>query len=102
MSGQAVNIMSIEHPKYSTGNKQSINPSALLRRSEPGYQHPTWEDVRALKEISGETGGDLARRVDVDPRQWRRWTAPPNANNSGSIPYAAWRLLLLELNIVQH
>lgn len=93
--------MSIDSPTYVTGKPTNINPAALLRRADPAYQPPTWEDVRALKEISGETGGALAKRVDVDPRQFRRWTAPPDASNNRPIPYAAWRLLLLELGLAE-
>src|SRR5690625_1310334 len=97
-----VTAMSEEYPTYRTANSDTeVNPRTLLRSTDPGYERPTYADLRALKDRSGETGGRLAQRVGVDPRTWRKWTAPPEAKNAQQIPYAAWRLLLVELGVVE-
>src|SRR5690625_5728177 len=94
--------MSEGDPLYRTANSDTaITPRALLRSDDPAYQRPTYQDLRALKDRSGETGGSLAQRLAVDPRTWRKWTAPPEAKNAQQIPYAAWRLLLVERGVVE-
>lgn len=38
--------------------------------------------------------------VGVDPRTVRKWTAPAEAKNHRDIPYAAWRLFLQYVGVV--
>jgi hypothetical protein len=78
-------------------------PSAatLLRYGEPDYQAPTWQDVRNLVKSSGMTGEQIAQLVGVAGRTVRKWQSPPDTSNHAPIPYSAWRLLLLETNIVK-
>src|SRR5690554_1449059 len=94
--------MSEERGHYSLGARvQRVNPSSLYRSVDARYKAPTFEDVRALKALSGETGSELAARLGVDARAWRRWTAPPGSVSAHAIPYPAWRLLLIELGVVE-
>jgi hypothetical protein len=86
---------------YNVPGRAKLRPGTLLRFTDPAYEAPTHEDLRALKEISGKTGGELAALVGLqDARTFRKWTAPPEANQRAQIPYAAWRLMLIELGMV--
>ena len=70
----------------------------LLRFADPDYEAPTAMDVRALKEVSGKTAQELCDLVGVeDKRSWRRWQQRPGEPGARQIPYAVWRLLLIEL-----
>jgi len=93
--------MSEEIPSYGANTAAKIKPACLHRYSDPEYQPPGYEDVVALKSVSGRTGGDLAKLAGVEPRTFRKWVAPPDARNSAKIPYSAWRLLLIELGLVE-
>jgi len=94
--------MSEERATYRTSKSPGKLPGGtLLKYTDPGYQEPTFEDVRTLKEISGKTGRELSELVGLkDNRTFRKWTAPPGASQKAQIPYSAWRLLLIELGIV--
>lgn len=50
---------------------------------------PTPFQLRAVVTASGESGSEIARRIGVTPRQWRRWLSDPDEGAS-RIPYAAW------------
>jgi hypothetical protein len=79
-----------------------ITPAALLPYTDDRYQAPTPADVRALKSLSGLTGRELCLLAGVeDPRTWRRWSQESSEAGARQIPYSAWRLLLLEMNLVQ-
>lgn len=94
--------MSEERGHYTLDSReQQLNPNSLYRSVDVRYEAPTFEDVRALKALSGETGSGLASRLGVDPRAWRRWAAPPESASAQAIPYPAWRLLLIELGVVE-
>lgn len=93
--------MSEEHPKYQAGDAGGITPGALLPFTDPEYSPPTPADVRALKARSGKTGRELCAIVGMeDHRTWRRWSQDADAAGHRKIPYSAWRLLLLELDLV--
>ncbi len=81
----------------------SIGPrkELLLQFSNPNYEFPTSEDVKALVKQFNLTGGSVATLTGVEPRTVRKWMAPDSAANHSKIPYAAWRLLLLELGLVK-
>lgn len=94
--------MSEQHPKYATKNEAKLRESTLKRFDEDGYEHPTGDDVRALKAVSGLTGRELCTIAGVaDQRSWRRWSQDAADAGARQIPYSAWRLLLLELGIVK-
>jgi hypothetical protein len=42
----------------------------------------------------------IAQVTGVTPRTVRKWLAPPEAENHALVPYAAWRLLLIETGVV--
>lgn len=93
--------MSEENAVYRINTKPRNLPAAtLLKFNDLNYQSPTAEDVRTLKDISEKTGRELGELVGVEPRTFRKWTAPESANQKTKIPYAAWRLLLIELNLI--
>ena len=86
---------------YNVPGRPKLRPGTLLRFTDPAYEAPTHEDLRALKELSGKTGGELSAIAGLqDSRTFRKWTAPPEANQRSQIPYAAWRLILIELGMV--
>lgn len=87
--------MTEERATYSSGQLK-LRPQTRLKIEHPDFEAPNDSDVRALKDITGMTGGELARMVGVDARTWRAWSAPQSAERRQRIPYAAWRLLLIE------
>tara|TARA_R110000772_G_scaffold155953_1_gene267037 strand:+ start:2103 stop:2459 length:357 start_codon:yes stop_codon:yes gene_type:complete len=94
--------MSEDHAKYTVSTAPpALRPGTLLRFTDAGYQAPGAQDVRTLKAISGKTGRELTELVGIaDQRTFRKWTAPEGASQRSQIPYAAWRLLLIELGLV--
>jgi len=54
-----------------------------------GWTGPTTEQLRGLIASIDMSGAEVARRIGVAPRQWRRWLADPKAGQS-RIPYPAW------------
>ena len=87
---------------YTTStSKLQITSKHLLKYDEPGYVPPSYKEVKLLKDMSGMTGGQLANLAGVNQRTFRKWLAPPEAQNSAQIPYAAWRLLLIECGIIE-
>lgn len=92
--------MSIDKPTYKTTD-HTINPAALLPYSNPEYQAPTFEDVKAAKQESGLSAADIGRLVGVEGRTVRKWLAPPSVQNSARMPYAAWRLLLTHCGLAK-
>jgi hypothetical protein len=82
-----------------------MTPAAatLLPFDSPHYRHPGPDDVRAvlalLKPRYG-TAAAIAGLTGVTARAVRRWLAAPPAKSAAHIPYAAWRLLLIEAGLV--
>ncbi|TQK07839.1 transcriptional regulator [Herbaspirillum sp. SJZ107] len=75
-------------------------PATLLPFHDVGFVAPTYTDVRALTQRYKLTGAAVARITGVLPRTVRKWHAPPETTNHSPIPYAAWRLLLIEAGAV--
>ena len=104
--------MSQEHPVY--GGHSSVphtleaftNRHCTLRYDDPQYQPPEPEEVAALIAIMGWSQNDVAKKTGV---KWdwkkgsstvRRWKTSKSSREHRDIPYAAWRLLLLESGVV--
>ena len=91
-----------EHAEYNVVRKDLNNiRAATLKPFNEGWAQPTWEEVRSVLVIAGKhvgkdklTGKQAANLVGVNPRQVRKWTAPPDSSNFAPIPYAPWRLLI--------
>lgn len=77
------------------------NPATLRLFRDPAFVAPSYCDVRIITPRHELTGSAVARIMGVTPRTVRKWLAPPNAQNHSPIPYAAWRLLLIEMGIVE-
>lgn len=83
-----------------SGLTEGPKRESLLPFNSPEYQPPSWVEVRAVVRRLRMTGSELADFVGVQPRTVRKWLAPPDAANNSPIPYAAWRLVLVEAGIV--
>lgn len=83
------------------GNRPAPRPGTLLPFHDPDFIPPTYEDLRAVNQQYGLTGAEVAQRKGVSSRTVRKWLAPPQAANHSPIPYAAWRLLLIEIGAVR-
>lgn len=96
--------MSEQHADYNVENAtERITEAALLPFTDDRYEHPTAADVRALKALSRLTGRQLCLLAGVeDLRTWRRWSQEEGEKGARKIPYSAWRLLLIELNLVDN
>lgn len=75
-------------------------PATLLPFRDPEFVAPTHIDVRAITQRYKLTGSAVASLTGVLPRTVRKWLAPPGVANHAAIPYAAWRLLLIEVGLV--
>lgn len=84
-----------------SGLFEGPNPAALLPFHDPQFTAPTYLDIRAITHKYGLSGADVSRITGVLPRTVRKWLAPPDAANHTDVPYAAWRLLLIETGEVQ-
>lgn len=77
-------------------------PATLYLFTNPAYQVPEPEDVRAVIQILDLTADQVADLVGVkDGRAVRRWLASPASKTHAKIDYATWRLLLLEAGLVR-
>jgi len=84
-----------------SGLSEGPKPASLLPFSDPDFKPPTHIDIRAVTQRFGLTGTDLARLTGVLPRTVRKWLAPPDIANHSPMPYAAWRLLLIESSLAR-
>lgn len=80
--------------------EEDPRPATLLPFHDPGFVAPTYIDVRAVTQRYKLTGAAVARITGVLPRTVRKWHASPAVANHAPIPYAAWRLLLIEAGLV--
>lgn len=71
-----------------------IRPETL-QRFGAGWETPTPDDVRELLRSQGWTGSVAANIAGVHSRTVRKWTG-----GEREIPYAAWRLLVMEAGLV--
>jgi len=60
------------------------------------YTPPTPAELREFMRTHGLSGTATANLVGVTSRSVRYWLADPAMPNHRQIPYAAWRLLLVE------
>jgi len=84
-----------------SGLPEGPRSATLLPFHDPGFVAPTHADIRALTQRHDLTGSAVARITGVSPRTVRKWHAPPEADNHSPVPYAAWRLLLIETGTVK-
>jgi hypothetical protein len=76
------------------------HPDTLRPFGDKQYRQPDEQDTRAVIQMLG-TADQIAVLVGVkDARAVRRWVASPGARTRAPIPYAAWRLMLLEAGLV--
>lgn len=87
-------------------NDLAQRPCARLF-SDPEYVPPTPEEVDGLIKLMGWSQVDTAKiaGVNYDSKKGsptvRRWRTSENNPEHRSIPYAAWRLMLLTAGIVE-
>lgn len=93
--------MSETRALYGVSGQTGPNPSSLLPFHDPGFLAPTHEDLRAITQRFNLTGAGVSRLTGVLSRTVRKWMAAPTAANHSPMPYAAWRLLLIETGTVQ-
>lgn len=83
-----------------TGNFDGIRIETRVKYSE-GWIQPTHLEVRTIISKLGLTGSEAANITGVSPRTVRKWQADPEGvdakKSAQKIPYAAWRLLVIEL-----
>jgi hypothetical protein len=77
-----------------------LRPETLLRYTDERYSAATWEDVRDFMRLTELTGSRAGEIVGVSARKIRRWLCAPGSEDYQPIPYAVWRLLLLETGFV--
>lgn len=75
-----------------------MRPDVMLPFGE-GWQQPTPGEVRELLSSQGWTGSQAAKIAGVATRTVRHWVAPIEQNGARPIPYAAWRLFLIEAGL---
>lgn len=78
----------------------AIQSSTKLRFDDPAYTAPKAEDLRELMRQKNLSGSTVARLVGVTPRTVRKWATRAGMPNSAEIPYAVWRLLLIETGVL--
>lgn len=98
---------------YDTGNPLPLTLDAFKKRdcarlySDDRYQSPTPEEVGQLIKLAGWSQNDAAKKVGVksDPKKGsstiRKWKSNKAREDHRSIPYSAWRLMLLEAGVVE-
>ena len=75
-----------------TDELDGIRSTTMLLYTHPDYTPPTPDEVKALLKDMKLTGKEAAKILGVSSgRTIRKWTG-----GTTKIPYAAWRLLLLE------
>jgi DNA-binding transcriptional regulator YiaG len=72
----------------------AIRQGSLLLFTNPGYQQPSPNELRAVLNAGGLTGATAAALVGVSGRTLRKWTS-----GDRDIPYSAWRLLIISLGL---
>jgi len=97
----------IKNYEYNRKDLKDIRASTLLPYGS-GWEKPTPDEIRLLFEIGGEligkaklTGSIVGGITGADARSVRRWTAEEGSKGHKYISYAAWRLLLIYVGIVE-
>jgi len=82
--------------------------ACTLAYSDPGYESPAPDQVDSLIKAMGWSQTDVAKLVGVSysPNKGstavRKWRTAVGSPEHRAIPYAAWRLMLLEAGLAQH
>ena len=74
-----------------------LRPGTLQPYQSGDFVEPSTDEIRYLLRSQKWTGADAAAIVGVDSRTIRRWTG-----GERGMPYAAWRLLLIEAGLIGH
>lgn len=82
-----------------------INLNSLRHCSDNRFEHPTASEVKELRKLCNLTQIDVAKIVGVSYTKRgsstvAKWETCEIKQDHRRIPYSAWRLLLLELEIV--
>jgi hypothetical protein len=85
---------------YEGDELEELRPATLLRFVDQDYSKPSPGDVRALLHLKNLTASMAADLTGVSSRTVRKWTSQTDSPNHAPIPYAAWRILLIETGIV--
>lgn len=91
--------MSEERGVYRVNGPQGrlpIRPETRLEYANPKYETPTPDEVRAVLKAGALTGSAAGDLVGVSGRTVRKWTG-----GEQGISYAAWRLLLMYIGVVE-
>lgn len=75
--------------------KNQLNPKTLKPFNQ-GFQYPSGEEIKALINQSGFTGGHIGELIGVNPRRVREWQGLKNP-----IYYSEWRLLSALLGLIK-
>lgn len=102
--------MSEENVKYIIDNAPSLESfkglDCVQLYSDPLYKPPTPAQIDDLIKAAGWSQSDTAKLVGVSYSAGkgsgtiRKWRAPVESKEHRSIPYAAWRLLLINAGVV--
>lgn len=88
-------------PYLVSGLSEGPKQETLLAYDDPNYCEPSWNDIRAVVQMTGLTGAEIAALVGVGARTVRKWVSPPESSNHTPMPYAPWRLLLIAAHLVR-
>lgn len=88
-------------PYLVSGLSEDPNRCTLLKYTDPDFSEPTQRDILCvIRKLGNLTGSEIAGRAGVDSRTVRKWLSPPESPNHKHMPYAVWRLLLIEALLV--
>lgn len=82
-----------------------VNVNSLRANRDSLYQRPTPKDIKEVRKLCNLTQIDLAKIVGVSygkagSSTVAKWETDPSKAECRAMPYSAWRLLLLVLEIV--
>ena len=98
---------------YDAGNALPMTLDAYRNRgcsrpwSDPGYTHPSPEEVAQLIRLAGWSTNEAAdivgvkRDVKHGSATIRKWKSAHAGKTNREIPYSAWRLMLLHAGVVE-
>lgn len=88
--------MADDRPTYLVeGHSERIRPETLLPYSNPLYEAPRIEEIRAAFAYGSLTPSEAGLLLGVPAQSVASWS-----DGAQTIPYAAWRLLLIALRLV--
>ncbi len=95
--------MNTNNKKQEVETFRALN--CLKPNNDPLYTPPTAKDIKSLIAIAGWSQNEIAKLCGVSSNQKkgsstvRKWCSESDTENR-SIPYTAWRLLLLKANFI--